>query len=277
MARPSHGLITNIQPAHLEGTGGLAAVAAEKGALFRWLGGHDGTGIVNEDDALVAEQAQALGRRSSYSLRRRRAGAGFGMEAGDADEQACFRLRLSGQELRLTVPGQAFLECAAAAAAIALALGLDPADVLAGLAEVSAAPGRMSVSRAAGWTLLDDSYNANPASTAAALRTLAAMAAGRRVAVLGEMRELGADSVRLHRETGLLAAGLGLDLVFLAGGEEARAALAEGLRAGGAGPAGEAACAADIAALFAPRAGDAVLLKGSRLTGLEVLAREWRP
>ena len=276
MARPTHGLITNIQPAHLEGTGGLEAVAGEKGQLFRWLEAHGGTGIVNEDDPLVARQAEILTRRSSWSLRHHRAGA-LGMEAVDVDGQARHLFRLSGQELRLPVPGQAFLECAAAVCALALELGLGPEQIVSGLGGFSGATGRMSVRRGPGWTLLDDSYNANPASMKAALNTLAQTAATRRVAVLGEMKELGGESATLHREVGCFAAGLALDLVLLVGSEDARAALREGLREGGRGVDGEAASARGLAAAFSPRAGDAVLLKGSRLTGLEALAGEWLP
>ena len=275
MARPTHGCITNIQPAHLEGTGGLAAVAQEKGQLFRWLEQHDGTGIVNEDDALVVEQAIGLRRRSGYSLRNHSTGAVQGLEAVGADEQARFRIRLSGQECVLPVPGQAFLECAAAAVAIALELGLEPPRICQGLAAFQGAPGRMQVRRAAAWSLLDDSYNANPASMKAALDTLARMRADRRVAVLGEMRELGAESRTLHAEVGRHAAALGLDLVLLVGSLEARAAFEEGLRAGGGRAALQAENAAALRGLFGPKAGDVVLLKGSRLTGLDLLAKEW--
>jgi len=275
MARPTHGLITNIQPAHLEGTGGLDAVAREKGQLFRWLAQCDGVGIVNEDDPLVVAQAEILRRRSAFSLRKHRAGSQVGMWTVGVDHEARHLLSLSGHEVRLPVPGQAFLSCAAAACAIALELGMDPARIVEGLADFQGAPGRMAVRAMAGWTLLDDSYNANPASMAAALHTLSQMNAQRRVAVLGEMRELGADGARLHREMGALAAELGLDLVWLVGSSEARAAFAEGLALGGGVAVGEAPHASGIAQLFTPRPGDAVLLKGSRLTGLDALAEAW--
>ena len=127
----------------------------------------------------------------------------------------------------------------------------------------------------AGWTLLDDSYNANPASMGAALRTLSQFQAARRVAVLGEMRELGEDSLRLHRETGRLAAELALDQVWLVGSAQACAAFAQGLADGGSCATGQAASATELAALLTPREGDAVLLKGSRLTGLDSLGRLW--
>jgi len=277
MARPTHGLITNIQPAHLEGTGGLEAVAREKGQLFRWLEASGGLALVNLDDPLVVEQAASNRRRSGYALRNHSAGAVHILEEAGADEQARFRLRLSGHECVLPVPGQAFLECAASASAIALELGMPADEVVAALAGFQGAPGRMQVRRAAGWTLLDDSYNANPASMRAALDTLARMSAARRVAVLGEMRELGDRSAELHAEVGRHAASLGLDLVLLAGAAEARAAFAEGLAAGGRGVDAQAADAAGLRDAFTPRPGDAVLLKGSRLTGLDRLAREWMP
>lgn len=275
MARPSHGLITNIQPAHLEGTGGLDEVAREKGMLFRWLAEHDGLGLVNEDDPRVVEQAIGLRRRSGYSLRNHSSGAQTGLEAQGVDEQARFRIRLSGHECVLPVPGQAFLECAAAAVAIARELGLEPEQILAGLAAFEGAPGRMQVRRAASWTLLDDSYNANPASMKAALETLARMAGGRRVAVLGEMRELGPASGEMHAEVARHAAGLEIELFLLVGSPAARAALAQGLAEGGRQAGQQAESAAALRELFAPQAGDVILLKGSRLTGLDALAREW--
>ncbi len=275
MARPTHGIITNIQPAHLEGTGGLDAVALEKGQLFRWLGLHNGVGIVNEDDPLVVVQAEHLRRRSAFSLRHHRVGGQTGMESLGVDEHARHLLRLSGHEVRLPVPGQAFLACAAAACALALELGLEPAAIVKELAGFRGAPGRMAVRTMAGWTLLDDSYNANPASMGAALRTLSQFQAARRVAVLGEMRELGEDSLRLHRETGRLAAELALDQVWLVGSAQACAAFAQGLADGGSCATGQAASATELAALLTPREGDAVLLKGSRLTGLDSLGRLW--
>jgi UDP-N-acetylmuramoyl-tripeptide--D-alanyl-D-alanine ligase len=277
MARPTHGLVTNIQPAHLEGTGGLEAVAREKGQLFRWLAENNGTALVNLDDPRVVEQASRNRRRSGYALRNHSAGAVHILEEAGADEQARFRLRLSGHECVLPVPGQAFLECAAAAAAIALELGMDAAGVTAGLATFSGAPGRMQVRRDAGWTLLDDSYNANPASMRAALDTLSRMAALRRVAVLGEMRELGGESRNLHAEVGRHAAGLGIDLILLAGSPEARAAFVEGLEAGGRTAHRQSEDAGGLLGAFTARPGDVVLLKGSRLTGLDRLAREWMP
>lgn len=275
MARPTHGLITNIQPAHLEGTGGLDAVAREKGQLFRWLAESDGVGIVNEDDERVVIQAEILRRRSAFSLRTHSAGSKVGLESVGVDAQARHLLRLSGHEVRLPVPGQAFLACSAAACAIAVELGMEPAQIVAALAEFRGAPGRMSVRLMAQWTLLDDSYNANPASMAAALHTLAQMQAGRRVAVLGEMRELGHQAADLHAELGQLAASLSLDQVWLVGSPEACDAFARGLRAGGGAEAGRADSALSLSQRFTPAPGDAVLLKGSRLTGLDQLAELW--
>jgi UDP-N-acetylmuramoyl-tripeptide--D-alanyl-D-alanine ligase len=150
-------------------------------------------------------------------------------------------------------------------------LGLPPRAAARGLARPLSLPSRMTLLRLRGAQLIDDSYNANPASMRAALATLAGLpATGKRIAVLGGMNELGGNSAELHRELGRWAAALGLDEFLLVGAGPDLEALAEGLRSGGStpvsrvdGPAGAAAALAGIGM------GDAVLLKGSRGYALE--------
>src|SRR5262249_33691259 len=129
--------------------------------------------------------------------------------------------------VRLGLPGRHNVTNALAAAAAAHALGVDVEAIRRGL-EAFRPPGmRMEVTRLSGGiTVLNDAYNANPASMAAALRTLAATRAPRRLAALGEMRELGAEAERAHRDLGAQAAGAGLDALFLLG------AHADAVRAG---------------------------------------------
>ena len=148
---------------------------------------------------------------------------------------------------------------AAAAAALAMDATLD--EVARGLADAELSPWRMELLRtSSGALVLNDAYNANPASTAAALRALARLDAARHVAVLGPMAELGALGADAHREIGALARELGIRVIAVGapeyGGDDV-AGLAEARRA--LGDVGE---------------GDAVLVKGSRVAGLERLAAE---
>jgi len=131
-------------------------------------------------------------------------------------------------QLVLTLPGAHNRMNALAATAAAIALGLAPAEIAAALASVESIPGRLYERRmAAGWTLIDDSYNANPASLYAALNVLAERP-GRRWLVLGNMAELGTESTKLHREIGIAARDLGVDRLFAFGEHAAAAADAFG-------------------------------------------------
>jgi UDP-N-acetylmuramoyl-tripeptide--D-alanyl-D-alanine ligase len=270
-ARPTHGCITNIDLAHLDRFGDRDGVARAKWELWEYLAGQGGHAVVNADDPLVLEGSKNNPRRSRFSLAAGEAGAGVRVGILGMDGEARARIRLAGEELSLALPGRAWLECAFAALAIALVLGLPPRAAARGLARPLSLPSRMTLLRLRGAQLIDDSYNANPASMRAALATLAGLpATGKRIAVLGGMNELGGNSAELHRELGRWAAALGLDEFLLVGAGPDLEALAEGLRSGGStpvsrvdGPAGAAAALAGIGM------GDAVLLKGSRGYALE--------
>ncbi len=224
IARPDVALVTNAGPAHLERLGSIEGVAKAKGELFAALG-PDGVAVINVDDRF-ADYWRSLcpGRRQ----------LGFGRGA-----QAEVRLDQRGEEewvvtpdgefqLVLALPGAHNRMNALAATAAALALGLSPARIAAGLASVESMPGRLYERRmAAGWTLIDDSYNANPASLYAALQVLSERP-GRRWLVLGTMAELGRDSSKLHREIGDAARDLGVDRLFALGEHAAVAADAFG-------------------------------------------------
>ncbi len=279
IAEPDVGVITCVAPAHLEGLGSIHGVAEAKAELYRRLR-PSATAVVNADDPLVTASARAFpGRKVPFGMAPA-AGVTVGAQ-GIVDrglEGTEFRLVVERQEaaIRLAVPGRHNVTNALAAAAAAHALGVDLATVQAGL-EAFQPPGmRMEVTQLpTGVTVLNDAYNANPASMAAALSTLAASRGRRRLAALGEMRELGDEAPRAHRELGAAAAAARLDALFLLGphaGEVRAGAEAAGL------PAERITIAAshdELAARLAAycRAGDLVLLKGSRGAAMEEVLR----
>lgn len=210
MARPEVGVVTNAGPAHLERLGSIDGVARTKGELFAALGA-DAVAVINRDDDYF-EYWRGLCTESRQ--------LSFG-RSGRAD------IRLEGDtrvvtpsgafSLELALPGEHNRMNALAAAAAALALGLTNDDVASGLAAVDSLPGRLSERRmGGGWRLIDDSYNANPASIYAGLQVLAARP-GQRWLALGEMAELGEASTKLHREIGRAAHDLGIERLFAIG------------------------------------------------------------
>lgn len=229
IARPRVALVNNIGPAHLERMGSLLGIAQTKAAIYDALPA-DGTGVVNADDAFGAWFAQRLGARRCLR---------FGLDA-DADVRAVdCRGDSSGQHFRLLTPqGEALAELALAgrhnlrnalaAAAMALAVDAPLAAIIEGLAEARPVEGRLTRHRLAnGAELIDDSYNANPASVAAAIATLA-QAGGVAWLVLGDMRELGADAAALHAEVGAQARAAGLAELWTVGELAAEASRAFG-------------------------------------------------
>jgi UDP-N-acetylmuramoyl-tripeptide--D-alanyl-D-alanine ligase len=169
--------------------------------------------------------------------------------------------------------GETTVPNALAAAAAALASGVPIADVAAGLAHYRPVAGRLSpIALAGGGLLIDDSYNANPQSMEVALRTLArGDGSGRRIAVLGDMGELGEYGAEAHRDAGALAAQLGIDRLF-AVGQYAEAVVAAARAAGmdaGALHAGSDWQDTAQRALAALAPGDRVLVKGSRSMRME--------
>lgn len=206
LAQPTIALINNVAPAHLQGFGTVAAVARAKAEILTGLAA-DGVAVLNRDDLFFPQWLeQAAGRVITFGL----------TEAAEVQARAVvcdgfrtrFELHLSGAPtLPITLPlaGQHNVLNALAAAAAAQAAGIRAAAIAAGLAAVETVRGRLQVMR--GWqdaTVIDDSYNANPASLRAAIDVLARWS-GERVLVLGTMAELGADSVAHHHAIGVYA------------------------------------------------------------------------
>lgn len=271
IARPDAGLITVVQPAHLEGCGSIDGVAKAKAELFHGLG-PEATAVVNVDDARIAAQARGLaakkltfGRAAGADVRLVRVEPhgrdGLSLRIAYAGAEYPVALRLVGEHNALNATG---------AFALALALGYSPEECVRGLEAAQAHARRLQILDApGGLTVVDDCYNANPASMTAALGTLSQLAAeGRAVAVLGDMLELGAEEAEAHRRMGITASEHAALVAFF--GPRMRGAYEEARKKLG----DDAAHFDDVAPLLAwlePRLGegDVVLVKGSRGMRLE--------
>jgi UDP-N-acetylmuramoyl-tripeptide--D-alanyl-D-alanine ligase len=275
IGRPEIGVVTTVQAVHLSRIGTIEAVERAKGELVEALPA-DGVAILNADDELV--------RRMAARSRARVLTYGF---APDADVRAehvlsrgaagmAFELVASGVRRSVAIPtlGRLAVHNALAAAAVGLAADLPIDTVVAALTAGWGAPHRTQLVRAGGITIVDDTYNASPGSVSAALELLAGMP-GRRVAVLGEMLELGDDHDRAHHVTGEAAAAVVDQLVVVGPGA---AGIATGARDRGLTPTGVITVADRAAArdrlLEILRPGDVVLVKASRGIALDVLVDE---
>jgi UDP-N-acetylmuramoyl-tripeptide--D-alanyl-D-alanine ligase len=274
IARPQVGLVTNADPAHLEGFGGTAAdVARGEGELVAGLD-PSATAILNRDDPFFgfwretnrAGTVVTFGRSHAADYRAVDISGG---RAADGGPEVRFRLVTPHGERSLVLPmaGSHNAVNAAGAAAAAMAAGASLDDVVVALASMGNVAGRLRpVSGPHGSQLFDDSYNANPGSVAAAIEFLATQP-GERWLALGQMAELGAEGPRLHREIGELARARGIDR-FYATGELTRHA-ADGYGA-------TARWFADIDGLVAAvtaelHAGVTLLAKGSRSARMDQL------
>lgn len=286
VASPTVGVITNIGLAHAGSLGGQEGVARVKGELLESLDA-SGTAVLDAGDPATPGLAA---RTAATVLRVAAADDAAGVAGGDVDVRATDivldadlrpRFTLSspwgGGEVALAVRGAHQVVNALLAATVGLVHGVALDEVAAGLATVLPAPWRMEMARSAdGVVVLDDAYNANPSSMAAALEALARVdVSGRRVAVLGEMRELGDHSAPEHAALGDLVAATAVDALVAVGPETAP--LAEHARSAGVSvtEVPDAATALDAVSGFLHE-GDAVLVKGSRAVGLELVATALR-
>jgi UDP-N-acetylmuramoyl-tripeptide--D-alanyl-D-alanine ligase len=218
IAKPAIGVVTMAAASHLEGFGSVEGVARAKGELFEALG-PDGTAIINADDSYAG-----LWREISTAGRTVFFGLGSTAEVTAKEIAACER---NGDNLRfklvtpegtvpvtLPLPGKHNISNALAAAAAALSAGVSLEDIAGGLASMKSVSGRLEVIAGPdGSRLVNDTYNANPRSVRAALDYLTDLD-GTAWAVLGDMGELGADTIELHGEVGDYARSLGIERLF---------------------------------------------------------------
>lgn len=278
IAPPRIAAVLNVGTAHIGEFGSREAIARAKGEIVEALPAH-GTAVLNADDALVAAMATRT-RATVTTFGHAPADVAVSEVTTDELGRQSFELthRGSGATVHLAQTGAFQWRNAAAAAAMALAAGLDLDTVADALGDaVSASHWRMElIERPDGLVVVNDAYNANPESMRAALETLAGIGSrsGRRtVAVLGEMLELGDGALEAHAGVGAYAAGAGIDVLVTVG--PAADAIARGYDAAGApGPAVSTA-GRDAAAEWLRHnvsAADVVLVKASRGAALELIA-----
>ncbi|MGI9614072.1 MAG: UDP-N-acetylmuramoyl-tripeptide--D-alanyl-D-alanine ligase [Acidimicrobiales bacterium] len=261
IGRPTIGVVTTVALAHSELFGTIEGVAAAKGELIEALPA-DGIAVLNADNPHVA----AMASRASCDV------VTFGVDGGDVratNVQVDELLRPSfvlvtpsgSVEVKLDVRGAHMASNAAAATAAALAVGVDLADAAAGLSAAALSPWRMEVTKAPnGLTVINDAYNANPTSMRAALRSLAELPVTVRVAVVGAMAELGDEGAAEHLAVAAEARADGIRVIAVdapAYGDHVEHVV-------------DRQAAADAVGSLGVDA--AVLVKGSRVAGLEHLA-----
>lgn len=279
VARPLVGVVTNVGVAHMELFGSPEVLREAKAELPEALP-PEGTAVLNADDPVVRSYAaRTPAAVVLYGLGPEAAVRAEEVQLEETTAAARFRLVLPGgsAEVALPVPGEHMVPNALAAAAVGWVLGLAAEECAEGLARASLSAGRMRLlTTPTGLRVLDDSYNANPTSMAAALKTARRMAGRARcVAVLGFMAELGPISVAEHERLGELVVRLGIHHLVVVG-EEARlvglSAVREGLEADRFTFCHEPEEAAEVVRRVACP-GDLVLVKASRAARLERVVR----
>ncbi len=271
VVQPDMVVFTTVASCHLEFLGDLAGVLRAKGEIFPHTK-RDGLAILSGDDAYLRDFNPGIAK---YTFG---ASEGCDYRVLDAKPQGFtgieFRLSTPQGEIPGEIPafGQHLPLSAAAAAAVGQRLGMTAEEIAQGFTRYTAVGGRANVKCTDYLTVIDDCYNASPAAVAASLRSLCAQP-GNRVAILGDMKELGPDSPKYHRETGALAASLPLSAILCCGPESAP--MYEGAASGSA----PAFYYADKAALLADLENrisrdDLVLVKASHSMGFdEIVAR----
>jgi UDP-N-acetylmuramoyl-tripeptide--D-alanyl-D-alanine ligase len=265
LAKPTVALVNNAGAAHLEGLGSVEAVARAKGEIFAGLA-DGGLAVINADDAYAQSWREMAAPHKVLT---------FGLE-NTADVSASFVLEAytvmltlktpeGNVDLRLGVPGLHNLNNALAAGAAALAMGMPLQAIADGLEAFGGVKGRLQRKvGCCGAVIIDDTYNANPASMRAAIGVLAAVP-GKKIFVMGDMGELGDDAVSLHRAIGVEAKAAGVDALYALGNMTVEAVAGFGSGA----EHFETAEALSAAVRGSMAAGVTVLVKGSRFMRME--------
>jgi UDP-N-acetylmuramoyl-tripeptide--D-alanyl-D-alanine ligase len=218
---PTHGLITNIGREHLEFFGSLEGVAKSEGELFVWLAKHNGFIFVNADDKYLVRLSKKNRKTVSFGFSARGVSIKGKIESFNANAQALIHVKSRGKkvfDIIAGVSGEHNAKNALAAAAVGIKMNVPLADIQKSLASFQSVSKRMQLHRIAQLTILNDTYNANPDSTLAALATMQSMkVTGKKIAVLADMLELGEQAEEFHRLIGKNTARYGVDILLTFG------------------------------------------------------------
>jgi UDP-N-acetylmuramoyl-tripeptide--D-alanyl-D-alanine ligase len=286
MVRPQIGIITNIAAAHLEGLGSVEAIAREKSDIFAGLEA-GGTIILPAEDTFLdflsgrARELCPTGNVETFGRSAEATARVTGYETDGRTSRISVDVVGRAANVSINAVGEHWAMNVAAALLAASQTGRSVAECAEALSGYAPPPGRgtaetLALPDGGSFTLIDDAYNANPASMRAALKSLAQRTGGRRLAALGDMREIGSTSAQEHIALAGPIAEAGVDGIFLAGPEMQR--LAEALPPGL--PQASAPSADDLWNQLqkALKDGDLLLIKGSNASGMGRLAdrlRQW--
>ncbi len=277
LCQPDVGVITNIGPAHLEGLGSLENIAKAKGELLSEIKS-SGVAVLNADDARINTLAQNTSTKTLM----------YGATASSAqikaqgietrENQTQFKLVLPSDEITviLNTPGAFMVSNALAAAAVGYFMGVPPVEIKKGLENFEPVHGRMRIfTTSGGIHVIDDTYNANPGSMQAAIKTLASLKQDQRaVLVMGDMLELGRHASKLHAQIGALIGRQKLSRLYITGefaSVVARNAHSEGLDASSIIIGSRTRIIEDLKSWLKPN--DWVLIKGSRAMKMEKVVK----
>lgn len=275
IAAPTHGLLTNVGREHLEFLRDLDGVAHAETALYRYLREHKGVVFVNQGDERLAIAAAGLEDTVAYGIQRDGSSVWAENIRMDRSGRTVFTLcsPTGAEPVTLPIAGRHNVTNAVASAAVGVHFGLTLEEIREGLERFKPAKGwkRLEFQDAGGITVVNDSYNANPDSVSHALDLLCELpVSGKRVAVIGDMLELGAVSAREHEGIGRYIASLDrLDALYTFGEQAALCCKAAGVKCFGHFTDSDRLLGV-LSALLVP--GDVLLLKGSRGMRLERLA-----
>lgn len=275
MAMPTIGVVTNVGVAHLELLGSRQEVALAKRELIEALP-PNGTAVLNYDDERVRQMEQVVaGRTVRYGF-----DSGAVVQAMDAEYgigKTKFVCRVFDEVYPVVLPmiGKHNVYNALAAIAVGRVLGISETKIQKGLQSATHVGMRQEIERYGDITFINDAYNANPDSLRSSLASLEQVGDGRKIAVLGNMYELGGAAAKAHREIGMHLTDYGIAAVITVG--DLAAELADGAREVGIAATACATAEEAVRALHRTvRAGDIVLVKGSRSMQMEQLITAWK-
>ena len=217
MAKPDIVVMTNIGDCHLEALGSRAGILKAKSEIFDFMK-EDGSVIVNGDDEMLST-IKEVHKKAPVTFGKKEKNMCYATDIrskGLFGSSAKIHLQTGSFQAEIPLPGEHMVYNALAAAAVGEALGLSPEEIAAGIAAVKPTSGRSNLIRCRDKVIIDDCYNANPVSMCAALDLLA-LADTRKVAILGDMFELGENEKKLHGDVGRHAAELSVDVIVCVG------------------------------------------------------------